>query len=107
MRHEVKLTSQAIVQIEEIAELDFMPSRCLSYRGYGCGSGKQDTSANIVSEISDIIKTCYIQKDTGTEELSGDMFFRGLYEYLSLKISDRRQKAEQEGAKLNDRYIYK
>ena len=107
MRHEVKLTSQAIVQIEEIAELDFIPSRCLSYRGYGCGSGKQDTSANIVSEISDIIKTCYIQKDTGTEELSGDMFFRGLYEYLSLKISDRRQKAEQEGAKLNDRYIYK
>ncbi len=95
MRHEVKLTSQAIVQIEEIAEPDFMPSRCLPYKGYGCGSGKQDTSANIVSGISDIIKTCYIQKDTGTEEMTGDMFSEELYEYLSLKISDRRQRAEQ------------
>ncbi len=63
----------------------------------GCGSGKQDTSKNIVSEISDIIKTYYIRKDTGTEELSGDMFSEDLYEYLSLKISDCRQRAEQEG----------
>ena len=54
----------------------------------GCGSGKQDTSTNIVSEISDIIKTYYIRKDTGTEELSGDMFSEELYEYMSLKISD-------------------
>ena len=63
----------------------------------GCGSGKQDTSTNIVSEISDIIKTCYIQKDTGTEEMTGDMFSEELYEYLSLKISDCRQRAKQEG----------
>ncbi len=63
----------------------------------GCGSGNQDTSKNIVSEISDIIKTYYIQKDTGTEELSGDMFSEDLYEYLNLKISDCRQRAEQEG----------
>mgnify|MGYP002520194228 CR=1 FL=1 len=59
----------------------------------GCGSEKQDTSANIVSELSDIIKTYYIQKDTGTEELTGDMFSGELYEYLSLKISDCRQRA--------------
>ena len=63
----------------------------------GCGSGKQDTSTNIVSEISDIIKTYYIQKDTGTEEMTGDMFSEDLYEYMSLKISDCRQRAKQEG----------
>ena len=63
----------------------------------GCGSGKQEASTNIVSEISDIIKTYYIQKDTGTEELSRDMFSEDIYEYLSLKISDCRQRAEQEG----------
>ena len=63
----------------------------------GCGSEKQDTSANIVSEFSDIIKTYYIQKDTGTEELAGDMFSDDLYEYLSLKISDCRQREKQEG----------
>lgn len=63
----------------------------------GCGSGKQDTSKNIVSEISDIIKTYYIQKDTGAEELTGDMFSEDIYGYLNLKISDCRQRAEQEG----------
>ena len=40
----------------------------------GCGSGKQEASTNIVSEFSDIIKTYYIQKDTGAEELADDMF---------------------------------
>ena len=49
----------------------------------GCGSGKQEASTNIVSEFSDIIKTYYIQKDTGAE-------------YLNLKISDCRHRAEQE-----------
>lgn len=63
----------------------------------GCGQGMQDNSKNIVSELSDVIKTYYIQKDTSTEELSGDMFFEDIYEYLNLKISDCRQRAEQEG----------
>ena len=59
----------------------------------GCSQGMQDNSKNIVSELSDVIKTYYIQKDTGTEELSGDMFSEDIYEYLNLKISDCRQRA--------------
>ena len=62
----------------------------------GCGSGKQEASTNIVSEFSDIIKTYYIQKDTGAEELAGDMFSGDIYKYLNLKISDCRHRAEQE-----------
>lgn len=63
----------------------------------GCGQGDQDSPKNIVSQFSDIIKTYYIQKDTGTEELAEDMFSEDIYEYLSLKISDCRDKAKQEG----------